>query len=114
MKDKPLNLKLSDAKLTPTRQRNLFIALVFYNFLIIYLFNIFWEPIIFLLVGGYFILNDRVLTRKEMVIIMFVKLLVFYACLARIFGIDTALFIVSIPAIVIAIIYLTLWRNEKP
>ncbi len=97
-------------KLNKDMQRNMMIALFCYSFLIVFLFNLFWEPMILLILGSYVIMNDKKLTANEMLAVSLAKMLVIYSCIARVFGIGSGIFIVFIPVTVIVLVYIFKWR----
>lgn len=84
-----------DWKINKYAQRNLLIATFVVTFLVIGLFNLFWEPMIFLVYTSWIVLNkgDR-LTRNELLGLGLVKGFMFYSCVARLFGRGPALFMV--------------------
>lgn len=98
-------------KLNKNLQRDMMIALFFSVFTIIFLFNLFWSPIILLIVGSYAIMNDKKLTANEMLAVSLAVMLVIYCCIARVFGIGSGMFIISIPLTIIALVYIFIWRK---
>jgi uncharacterized membrane protein len=68
-------------------QRNLFISVVLTTIVIVYLFNIYWEPLIFMVYSSYIILNkDKSIKLGEMLGFSLVLVLLTYAMFARLYG----------------------------
>ena len=91
-----------DWKLTKYHQRNLLAATFIITLIVMGLFNLFWEPMIFLLYTSWVVLNKGAsLTRNEMIGLAVVKSVMFYSCIARLFGRGPALFLM-IPFMIIS------------
>jgi len=101
-------------KLNRPMQRNLLILTVITTVLVIGLFNLFWEPMLFLIVMSYIIMNkNQAITKNEWLLAVLVKLLLFYSCIARLFGMGAGVFTIFIPLLIVIIIYLIVWRKSK-
>jgi len=101
-------------KLNQSMQRNLLILTVIITLLVIWLFNLFWEPMIFLLVISYILLNkNQAFTKNEYLAAAFVKLLLLYSCTARLFGMSAGVFIIFIPVLIVIVLYVLVWRKSK-
>jgi len=95
-------------------KRNVLMVNTVITFMVIYLFNLFWEPLFFLMVTGYVTLNhERIVKRHELFISGIAVLWLLYACIARLFGRGPGLTLIFVPAAVLFGVYLYFWRNVK-
>jgi hypothetical protein len=100
-------------KLTKDMQMNLMMVNIGIMLATIYLFNLFWEPLFFMLTMSYLIMNKgRQLTRNELLIGGIAKLLLLYACVARLFGRGPGITVIVIPALVLLVLYFHIWRSR--
>lgn len=100
-------------KLTKDSQRNLLMVNLGIMLATIFLFNLFWEPLFFMLVMSYLIMNEgRSLTKNEILVASIAKLLLLYACVARLFGRGPGMTVIVIPAMVLLVLYFHYWRSK--
>ena len=101
-------------KLNKEIQRNMLITVFITTVAAIYLFNLFWEPMLFMLAACYVILNrDKAITSKELILMGGVKTFLFYSCLARMFGMAPALFITIFMVILLIVIYKIIFGGSR-
>ena len=105
---------VKDIKLDMTKQRDLTILIIVSSLVIIWLFNLFWEPIAFMLFMCYLVLNkNKALTKNELLIAGIVTIVLLYSCIARLFGCGPGLFVILVPSIVLFFIYFLNWRSTR-
>jgi uncharacterized membrane protein len=112
------SIKRKLVKLDNIMQRNLFMSIVLITLAVVYLFNIYWEPLIFMVYSSYVILNkNKAITLGEMLGLSLVIFLLAYAMVARMFGRGPGMFVgafVLIVAIVISeVLYLAKGGKKK-
>jgi len=101
-------------KLNRNQQRDLLMVTVLFSIAIMGLINIFWEPMIFMIVVSYAILNkDRRITKNEMLMIAAVKVWLFYAIIARLFGMGPGMFIAFFLVVIVIFSYVFIWRKTR-
>lgn len=95
-------------------QRNMLITVFVVTVATMFLFDLFWEPMLFMLVACYVILNrDNAITNKELLMMGGVKTFLFYSCLARMFGMAPALFITIFFTLLVIVIYKILFGGSR-
>ena len=83
---------IKEIKLNKDMQRNLLILTFTFTILIIFLFNLYWAPMVFLIYTTYIILNrDKKISRKEIYGLILVKIFLFYCIIARMYGMGPGL-----------------------
>jgi len=109
-----ININLSkffsnnDIKVNKMFQRNVLICTIVVSLAIIYLFNLFWEPVLFVIYITYIVLNKgRSITLKERIGLVCVVGLLSYSMIARLFGMGPSLFII-VPIMIISLI--VVWK----
>jgi hypothetical protein len=99
-----MNINRKLVKLDHLKQRNLMMVIVVSTFAIVYLFNIYWEPLAFLLYSSYVVLNkNKAITLAEALGLSIVVFLLGYAMIARLYGRGPGLFI-GIFVLIIAVV----------
>lgn len=108
-------MKKAYIKLTRTQQRDLLILDVIFSLTVIFLINIYWEPIIFMVFTAYIILNkDHALTALELFALFgIVTPLLSYSVLARFLSMAGGLMITVPWVFIVTLIYLFGWRKTR-
>jgi len=85
---------IKDIKLDRVMQRNLLMATFCFTILVVFLFNLYWSPILFLVYSTYIIMNrDKKITRFEAVGFVFVFSFLIYCIVARMYGMGPGMFV---------------------
>jgi len=101
-------------KLNMEKQRNILIVTLVTVFAIIFLFNLFWAPMIFLVYMSYITLNkNKSLTRHEFIGAGAVGGFLFYCVIARMYGMGPGILLLILWAIMFSVLYLFWWRAKK-
>jgi len=107
-------MAVKDVKLSREMQMYLMMDTIVVSLLIVFLFNIFWAPVLFMVVTSYFIMNkDRALTKNELLIIFVIVFFLIYCMVARLFGRGPGILIVFIPLLVLVLSYVLMWRKSR-
>lgn len=89
-------------------QRNLLLLTVICSMLVVWLFNLFWEPLIFMGYTSYIVMNKgRSLSLKERIGFVLVLCFMIYSMTARLYGRGPGLFVIT-PVMIISLI--VVWK----
>lgn len=104
---------IKNIALTRTMQRDLIVITLLATLLIIWLFNLFWAPLVFFAFTSYIILNKgKSLTKNERLGLCSVSVFLLYSVLARLFGMRPALLLIFVPVLIILLLYGFVWRKK--
>lgn len=85
---------IKDIKLNKEMQRTLLMATFCFTILVVFLFNLYWAPILFLVYSTYIIVNrDKKITRTEAIGFVLVFSFLVYCIIARMYGMGPGMFI---------------------
>ena len=102
-------------KLNKQQQRDLLILDIVFSLVIIYLFNIYWAPLVFMISFAYIILNkDHALSPLELLALFGVVIPFLMHCiLARYIGMGGSLIFIIPWVIVVLFAYSFVWRKTR-
>lgn len=104
---------IKDLKLNREMQKNFLIIIVAVTFSIVFLFNLFWAPMVFMIYGFYIVLNsDRKITKAEMLGLVIIKVFLFYCIVARMYGQGPGIFLgLIVLGVALAVTKVTIFRK---
>lgn len=105
---------LKTIKLDRTQQRDLLILIVVSHLAMMFLLNLFWEPLIFMVFMSYIVINkNNALTKNELLAACLVVCFLVYSITARLFGMGPGLMVVVPILFVVSLLYLSIWRKKR-